>query len=410
MRWLLPLLLVGTASLAIAADEHRPFPQHTRYQPGTLPPSEPQAALDAAVCDTYRAWRQRYLRDAGPGEKYVFANADGTCDDPATRSVSEGHGYGMLIAVLMSGPEQPEARADFDALARFYLAHPTTEHPPLMAWRQVAERGGRLIEQIDDRDSATDGDLDIAYALLRAEAQWGNAGAIDYGTAARKLLAAITAAEMHPERHTLQLGNWVEPGSKYDGALRPSDFMPGHWKAFAAATGDPRWTQALDATYTLLAEAATRHAPQTGLLPDFLQISKASYTPAPPKFLEGKHDGAFGYNACRVPWRIGTDYLLTGDPRALALLRPMNTWARTATEGDPDRLNAGYRLDGHPLAEDESSAFWGPFAIAAMTDPDHPEWLNALWQKLRTRPMKEDDYYGNTIKLLTMIVVSGNWW
>ena len=111
-----------------------------------------------------------------------------------------------------------------------------------------------------------------------------------------------------------------------------------------------------------------------------------------------------------MPWRVGTDYLLSGDPRALALLRPLNAWIQQATGGDPGKINAGYRLDGQPLAKDDSAAFIGPLAVAAMTDPAHQTWLNALWADLLAREPAREDYFGNSVKLLTMIVVSGNWW
>ena len=112
-----------------------------------------------------------------------------------------------------------------------------------------------------------------------------------------------------------------------------------------------------------------------------------------------------------MPWRIGTDALLSGDPRARALLQPLNAWIQRAAGGDPGKINAGYRLDGVPLKADRSAAFNGPLLVAAMIGgPDQQAWLNALWSDLADRPLAADDYFGNTVKLLTLIVASGNWW
>lgn len=395
---------------ALGAGEMRPFPQHTVYAPGTIKPSAAQPELDRAVLDFYRLWKEAYLRPTAEGrQQYVFCNAEKTFTPKATRSVSEGHGYGMLAVVAMAGAD-PEARADFDGLFRFYRAHPSAEHPPLMAWRQVAQ-DGTLVTPQSDRASATDGDLDIACALLMADCQWGSRGAIDYRAEAAKLLAAIRASETDPRRGTLELGDWVDAELPQSGGWRPSDFMPAHLKTFAAALGDPFWTRVTDTTYRLLAELTAAHSPQTGLFPDFVALEKSGgYRPAPAGFMEGRADGAYAYNACRVPWRLGTDCLLSGDPRARALLAPLNAWIERATGGNPARINAGHRLDGRPLRKDESAAFTGPFAVAAMTDPARQRWLDALWADLTARRLSHEDYYGNSIKLLTLIVLSGNWW
>ena len=186
--------------------------------------------------------------------------------------------------------------------------------------------------------------------------------------------------------------------------------MPAHLKSFAAASGEPQWKQTTDTTYLILNKLVAEFSPNTGLVPDFVQYKQGVYRPAPRDYLEGRNDGCYSYNACRIPWRVGTDYLLSGDPRALALLTPLNSWIKSATGGDPAKINAGYQLGGKRLSEDTSAAFNGPLAVAAMTDPAHQPWLNALWADLLAREPGNEDYYGNSIKLLTMIVLSGNWW
>ena len=55
----------------------------------------------------------------------------------------------------------------------YYLAHPSSIGPHLMAWQQ-SDNGKALVDP-NGADSATDGDLDIAYALL-ADKIWGSSG------------------------------------------------------------------------------------------------------------------------------------------------------------------------------------------------------------------------------------------
>jgi endo-1,4-beta-D-glucanase Y len=322
MKKLLTFCACTLASLpALGAGEARPFPQHTVYTAGTIKPtSSSQADLDESVLKFYRIWKAAYLRStAGGSQRYVFCNAEKTFSPKSTRSVSEGHGYGMLALVLMAGAD-PQAHGDFDAMFRFFRAHPAQENAGLMAWRQVA-KGPALVERgEEDRDSATDGDLDIACALLMADRQWGSKGEIDYRREAGKVLAAIRASETDPQRGIFTLGSWETDESSQWGGVRPSDFMPAHLKTFAAALGDPYWTRMADTSYRVLDGVVAAYSPRTGLVPDFIAWKAGVYRPAPPDFLEGPDDGFYGYNACRVPWRVGTDYLLSGDRRARAAI------------------------------------------------------------------------------------------
>ncbi len=418
------LLAIAAASLFVSppakgakgAGEARPFPQHTQYAKGALKPSRDQKELDAALLACYREWKAVYLK-AAPGDMlYVDSNAGGGDGKPRSpRSISEGHGYGMLALVVMAGAD-PQAHHDFDAMVRFLRAHPAKANPALMAWQQTEKDGVLAAHSEGDRETATDGDLDIALALLMADRQWGSGGAVDYRREAEATIRAIRAVEMDATRTTSTtsalptLGSWVDAESAQRGGVRPSDLMPAHFKAFAVATGDPFWSRAADAGYKLETGFIAAHSPATGLMADFVVKKGDGYSPAPPHFLESRDDGAFSYNACRVPWRLGVDYLLTGDPRAIALLSSFNAWIERATGGDPAKLNAGYRLDGTPLKDDSSAAFTGPAAVAAMSDPARQRWLDALWADLLGRDVVGEGYYGGTLKLLTMMVLSGNWW
>lgn len=67
---------------------------------------------------------------------------------------------------------------------RYFRAHPSEINPDLMAWQQ-ADTGTEIID-INGVDSATDGDMDIAYALLLADSQWGSSGEINYLSQAKR--------------------------------------------------------------------------------------------------------------------------------------------------------------------------------------------------------------------------------
>ncbi|MGW5442326.1 glycosyl hydrolase family 8 [Streptomyces asiaticus] len=427
------------------AEARVPFGAHTvPYAPGTLRPSRDgdPAAADRRVLDHYELWKAYFLRSGdevgGRGRCAVFT------PDAAYPFVAEAQGYGLVITALMAGAD-PDAHALFDGILRYVLAHPSVRHPDLHAAQQHA--GGRDVE---GRDSATDGDLDIAYGLLLAERQWGSGhggygGHDDYGgydhdydyeALAVRRIDAVMECEVHPTTRLTRLGDWSS--GRYDEVSRTSDWMPDHFRVFRAATGDPRWDEVLDAHLSLAGELRTRHAPATGLLPDFVvDTASGEPRPAPGQVLESPHDGDYHWNACRTPWRLGADAVTSGDARTRAAARGLSRWARAATGGDPARIRNGYRLDGTAYGDPGSPAFFAPFAVAALTEGadegagtgadegagagadegvDHEAagaaqgWLDALWARMCAAPPDPARAYAAGVQLQSMLVVSHNYW
>ena len=370
-------------------------------------PSAPRAERLAALDAFWAGWKRVYLRE-GCGGAYVDTSGDGkpTWGGSAadTLTVSEAQGYGMLALVQMAGRDAG-ARRLFDAMLAFFRAHPSASGPGLMAWNQTR----------DCRDSdpgatmsASDGDLDVAWALTLAERRWGG-----YGAEAARVRTAILAREVTPDG-MIRLGDWATEGG-YGAASRASDFMPASFAAFAAAGGAEaaRWRQIRDRGYAVWGALARRHAAGTGLVPDFLVGLPDSPRPAPPLFLEGAGDGSFSWNALRYPWRLALDLQASGAPRARVQLLRINSWLRRATGGDPGRIASTYRLDG-TIPEDQgapSGAFIAMFASAALAGSGAPAadqaWADALWAALVALPLEREDYYGNTLKLLAMIALTG---
>lgn len=368
---------------ARGAGPTRPFPQHTAYAAGTILPSQGRAQLDADVRAAYDRWKSRFLvrvtsrdrrRQSGPPRYRVAFGKPGTANRAIT--VSEGQGYGMVIVPILAGHD-PAAQEIFDGLWRFALQHRSCIDDRLMLWKVPIRNEGC--------DSATDGDLDIAYGLLLADAQWGSAGAINYKAAATSVLAGVLASTIGPQSRLPLLGDWVEPNGAKENqwTVRTSDFMTGHLRAFGRFTGNAAWNDARQACLDAVTALRQGHAPTTGLLPDFTQPVSATdraLRPADPGFLEGPTDGAYSYNAGRDPWRLGTDGLLNGEAAALAAVSRMSRWIESATGGDPRRIRAGYRLDGTPLPDSDffTSFFAAPFAVAAMAVPERRARLGNL--------------------------------
>ena len=388
----------------------RAFPQHTVYQAGTIKPDNvSQEDLDSAVANFYKAWKNEYLKQpaAESDQYYIFYNDKGYAEPKNAVTVSEAHGYGMMITAIMAGSQDKQY---FDGLYRFYKAHGSDNDPSLMAWQQVKDKSGKIINTPGDADSATDGDMDIAYSLLLADRQWGSEGEIDYLASAKEILAAIMANEINRSQSLVKLGDWAEDKDEvYGRSTRSSDLLLNHFKSFEAVTGSDEWKNVTDTAYAVIHSIYEEKSGNTGLMPDFIIQSREEYQPAHADFLEGENDGNYSWNSSRTPWRYTLDYLLTGDERALPQLKKMNDWMKAETDGNPDNIQTGYTLSGKAVEEGNSTTFVAPFMVSAMVDSSNQQWINQLWDRT-IQKQDDDDYFANTIKLQTMIVTSGNWW
>jgi endo-1,4-beta-D-glucanase Y len=398
IRFILSIFLVTAFSIQ-AWSQHQAFPMHTQYTENHIKPSNyTQDELDNQTIAFYEKWKNSYLINGCENNQYyVFF------DSGNTLTVSEAMGYGMLITPLMAGYD-PQAKTYFDGLYRFYKAHPSHINNRLMAWKQITG-----CVDADGPDSATDGDIDIAFGLLLAHAQWGSWGAINYFQEAVEMINAIMEDDVHNEYFSVKLGDWVSSGG-YARGTRTSDFIFDHFKVFQCATLDSNWTKVIDTTYYFANQMLENYSQETGLLPDFIEDVNTSPRPADPNFLEGNNDGNYSYNACRDPWRLGTDYLINGDARALNITKKINQWLWENTGGQVNRVKSGYKLDGSYTANWQDLSFMAPFTVGAMTDTTHQEWLNDLYDKTLSMSFSGGGYYGNSLKLLSMIVISGNYW
>lgn len=145
----------------------------------------------------------------------------------------------------------------------------------------------------------------------------------------------------------------------------------------------------------------------------------------------------FYYDAVRVPWRLATDYAWYGSEDAKVLLTETSTWLRgrynKAPEGildDSTCLYDGYSIDGSIWNPDNRDGFNSPVggnnystAFVAMCAPasliladdqkNAEEWMKRVIAKKELTQMKDDGsanqytYYGNTLRLLSLVFMSG---
>jgi hypothetical protein len=242
-------------------------------------------------------------------------------------------------------------------------------------------------------------------ALLMADRQWGSAGAWNYLQEAKNTIAALKSWNMKPDGTTKGLAN--------PNVSRTSDYMIGHFRAFAKATGDSFWDTAITRSYELANRMQTEYSPGVGLLPDFIVgTDTASPYPSPGFMGDGNLDeNKFWWNACRNPWRYSSDYVLSGDTRWKTVTARMVDYFRNqvnASGGDVGAIGSGYTLSGVKLDPAGNPSFNGPLCAGACVDAQYQPLVDALWNWNANH--LASGYYDTELQLLSMVVASGNWW
>lgn len=374
-QWLLSALIILVA-LAVGTAIYK-----TQRPLGTT------TVTPVTVRGHYRNWVQSYLR--GGQQKYVVT----ATHHGQRQTLSEAQGYGMLITV-MAAQQGLKTQRTFNQLTRYYLAHRISATTPLMAWRQN-EKQGQLVSTTAEKTSATDGDLDIAYALILADERWHSRGSVNYGRLARQLIKAIYQNDFNPTTQLPRVGNWATaPGSQ--NLVRPSDLMTATFRKFASYTKDGRWTQVAQNSQQVLKKLSERQT--TGLMADFVTVSgkRLRLGTVMPKQVSSSNDARYGFNACRLPWRTAYDYQLSQSHVSRVITQKMLRFFAQKT-----KITAGYTLSGRPLNGYTNEAFTAPVAYAAQVMGN--QRLIHRYGGTLTGQLPTHDYYPATLQMLMLV-------
>jgi endo-1,4-beta-D-glucanase Y len=318
------------------------------------------AVTDTMLQEEYDAW-YRHVVDCPDGSSVVAKDAGNI--------VSEGIGYGMLIAAGMNQQQL------FDRLWKHYRDH--LDSKGLMNWELTlcAPAGN------NNANAASDADLDAAMALLQAGARWPGGS---YLADAEALAAKILEHEVDDcdGRATLAPGDAWGGCNDPSGQTRvnPSYFAPGYYRAFAARfpAQAERWNALVEGTYYLYPILQGR---MEGLVPDWSNYDGADW-----------YGAGYWYDACRTPWRVATDYAWSGDPRARGFLENVVVGWLDPKGGLPS------------AAQQQNSAFVGAFALAGMYDQTKLDGYVNGWFGAQ---LDDVPYYQNTLRMLYLLLAAG---
>jgi endo-1,4-beta-D-glucanase Y len=347
----------ATMTMPIPGGPH-PFPQGRTSGQCQI---TNHATAAAAVQSAYDYFKTNFVVSATPGLRVSRpTNSNDT--------VSEGIAYGMLAAVYMND------RPVFDGIWAF--AQAKFDANGMMHWRINAD--GSVAS--DGMGSASDADLDMAWALIMASAQWQSGAYLD---AAKRMINAMYLHNIGSDGMLLPGDNWGATDRTF-----PDYFSPAYMRVFATLTNNTNWSgPIIDKNYQILADVSGMH----GLVPD---STTRSYV----------HMGAYGYDACRTPWRIAMDYCFNGEPRAKAYLDKIGAFF--TSQLPVTNFGDGYSLTGQKSVNYVSMAFIGTAGVAGMAG--FPQLLNDAFTYGATGTGGNTQYYQQSLRLMTMLMMSGN--
>jgi len=425
-----------------------PFPQFMNYS--YLIPYLDFTETKNKILTDYMWWVWNYIQNVAQD------NSCQECEDPQNTyrislgisppcgqnypncTVSEGIGYGMLIAVSMASNYFHEddlfyPKRIFDGLWKYYKHYrdkkENRDNIGLMPW--LIDQNGNVVVIENGWESATDAEEDVAMALLIADKQWGSSSEINYKAEAGKIINEIMEHEVfhstNPEENfILRPGVWGGPE-----CINLSYISPAYYRAFYAATGDNRWNKVIEKNYSILRKHffdvndSLFNNSKTGLVPEWstlvLNNISNSLDPKPPKLgcsEPTEYPYAFYYS--RVPWRIGMDYIWNGNTFSKCFLKKINSWIKSKTSGDPNQIVNGYYINGDVLIVKYSNGEMGPvtwnnavtvgsLGVGSLADGDTQN--NRMWSMNILDMLKdynEEDYFADTLKLITLLIMTGN--
>lgn len=283
-------------------------------------------------------------------------------------SHSEGQGYAMLLAVHY------DDRTAFYQIWQWTKKNLQVRGDNLLSWRWTPQAG------ITDTNNASDGDLMVAWALLRASNRWHTP---EYLEASRNIAQDIRKKLLRKAPQGLILLPGVQGFDKPGGAaVNLSYWVFPALDEISQADPAPEWDELANTGMTILHYARFG---RWGLPPDWLTLTEQS---VPTDGLSEK----FGYNALRIPL-----FLLWSRRESPTLLKPYRDfWGYFR---GAQFLPAWTNLKNDSVDSYDASAGIHKLAQWVLEYPRTPA-------PARYQPDKKEGYYSSALLLLTEMAIS----
>ncbi len=268
-------------------------------------------------------------------------------------TTSEGQSYTMLSAVWIDDKDT------FDKSWKWTKENLQRKEDNLFSWLYGKKSNGEwaILEERGGKNTATDGDTDIALALVMAANRWSNP---EYLAEAKKIISSVWAVEVAKigNRYVLLSNSLEKEAVKNEVIVNPSYFSPYAYKVFAKLNPENAWSQLATDTYSTLDEVTVLNLDKgksSNLPPNWVILNKSdqSWKAAENTDLNTN----FSYDALRVPWRIYLDWMWFKEEKALQYLSKLNFLDQEWTNNQAIYRN--YTHDGIVVEKEESLAMYG---------------------------------------------------
>jgi endoglucanase len=371
------ILSMAIALILISCDRGNP-------QIIVSPPAAPSAlgqlpGETVATAATLNLSEQELLQQSWQAYRQRFIQGDGRVIDRESgdRSTSEGQAYAMLRAVFM------DDRETFDRVLNWGENNLQRRNPDhsrldrLWAWQWGKTDQGEW--KTIDANFASDGDLDVATALILASRRWGRA---DYADLARLKLQDLwnlaTVEGKGGRRYFLPGPKAVfqtQPDRTY---LNPSYLAPYAYRLFAQIDLQHDWHRLIDSSYEVL--NATARLSKVGLPSDWVlcDVTTGKLQAATDQRLTS----IYSYDAYRVWWRVSLDAAWFNEPKAKDYLESQMQPLRDLWQKQQS-IPAQIDLQGVAIVPYESTAQYAMmYSALRQFDPNTAEQIRQ--QKLLT--------------------------
>lgn len=288
--------------------------------------------------------------------KARFIKSYGQVIDPQTNSTtSEGQSYALLRAVIQG--DKPA----FDGILAWTKDHFWYRNDKLTSWHwNIKEK------KVDDSNSASDADEDIALALLFAYRRFGDPS---YRIKAEEIIPDIWKKEVVQikGRYYLTAGSSAKQGNGY--LVNPSYFSPATYRIFAQIDTNHDWNKLAGDSYAILNDLSQGQKTASTLPPNWFFVDSDTGVMKSASKYKGSEADVYSYDAFRIMYRVALDNIWFHTPESTAYLRKMSPFFQSLWE-KKKKFAAVYTLQGKPRTSyDKVSTNTAPFAAFLVTDP-----------------------------------------
>ena len=250
--------------------------------------------------------------------KNTFISKDGRVIDSQKDSVttSEGQSYAMLRALIMN--DYPV----FSTTYKWTKENILHKDDNLFAW--LWGKKDDKTWEILDQNSASDSDIDIAFALILAADQWKNK---TFLSDAKKILNDIWDKETIEINGLRILTSGKKQTLEENIPVNPSYFATYAFRVFNKYDKTHDWNKLVDSSYILANQVIDKTG--SGLPPDWFYVNSKTGAIT---FDQNGTMSDFSYDAVRTFFRFYLDYEINGETRAKKLLSKidffLNNWKK----------------------------------------------------------------------------------